>query len=124
MTTTKKYQEIDLGYKPKRHSPFTMYFCYPKGKPPVVVKGNSDKVRSYVEKNLAPCVAYYSFWKDNQSRGNWRVFGARVYISKIRVNNRVKYSITTYDRNNVQKVKTVRRIPKAWLSEYDVAIKK
>ena len=124
MTSTKKYQEIDLGYKPKRYQPFAMYFCYPKGKPPIIVKGNSDKVRSYVEANLSPCVVYYSFWRDGKSRGDWRVFGATVYIGKVRINGRMKYPISIYDKDKRVKEKIVRRVPKAWLAEYDVAIRK
>jgi len=112
---------IELSkFSPSRRSyggsePFAMYFVYPKGEEPCLVKGTSDEVRDYVDKHFPIALFRYTFWQNGKSRGHWQFTGSGRYISY----NGRKIVVHIHDSPKNVRELSFRRLPHRWIPEFD-----
>ena len=95
-------------------TPWAVYFVYPKDGEPVLVKGTSDEVFSYVKENYPVALIRYTYWRNGISRGGWRFTSSHRYV--IRAGRRWRVSVK---RGDYWYDYSFRRLPKKWIPEFD-----
>jgi len=106
-------QEISLSpYKPKRGEAFEIAFVY-SDKGNFAVKGMSNEVIDFLNREFRFYIANRTFWKNGKSHRFW-VGGPRTSVVQIQPNRRYLFSV---DIGGIQRFR-YRRMPKLWLPEW------
>ncbi len=114
--STKSQNKYGLGFS----EPYSIWFVYPKDSKPLVVKGMSEEVQNYVERNYPLALCRYTMWKNGQSRGGWRFTGTSRYISREGRRYKVSiYSLHPYKSRLIRQF-TLRRVPRKWIPEFEI----
>lgn len=116
-TPSPMYKKSGYGAKSE---PFVIYFVYSK-EGAFVVKGMSSRVESYVYQRFPRCVYRYTMWSEGKSRGGWNSTMC-VYIRPVENDaGKRRCEISVYNDKKCMASIDVRRVPKKWLSIYDMA---
>jgi hypothetical protein len=133
-----KYEEIILerkrdvadGYSlwEPNSKPYAIYFVYSKCGRKCVVKGMSEEVREFCQKNFPEALLRYTFWKDGRSRGGWTFTKPKIYAQEIsrilssdeneKCKKRRGIRVIKYYDNRFEEF-YFRRMPKKWIPEFD-----
>lgn len=123
---------IDVGLRHKGH-PLAITFVYsPKGN--VAVKGNPDAVYAYIHKHYPVCLYRYSYWRNGQERGSWRMQGVNLreihesdwreeYISKFYASVPRHNKFVVMSADGKRPLFSYRRLPRRWLEDWNNALK-
>lgn len=108
-----------------RSDPFSIAFVYPREGDPVVVKGIHGEVLKYVKAHFPVSLVRFTFWQNGVSRGLWRFFGVRIYVTHSSQITKVDkdrrgFTVTVFNSDNRTNFH-FRRMPKKWLSIFDTA---
>ena len=130
----KLYPIIDVPAdgKPKwMGGAFSLYFVYSKYCGNFILRGYSDEVEKYLEKNYTHYFYYNSLWSQGRSRGHWQFWKDGVYFTTpSKLNKTWKYSIVRFKTSGrffgLDELKqqkeirlTFKRLPKQWIPEFN-----
>ena len=113
-----KYVEVVLpGMEERGKHPFSIYFVYPRGEDPFILKGRSDECEEFLRNYKTPCLYRYSYWRDGTNRGSWRFSFGGAYVSKNHHHHR--YDIESWDSGSNKLSFSFRRMPHGWVDKIE-----